>query len=429
MKWNNKNGFLNRLALSLSIAFLGVMLVIASLKNNDISVAQAQVNREGISTCTDETEFVLQENVAYVEATPLPSEIALFDVDYEKNASYQKVIADGVRINLTKKPLQACDNMAKLEVKLKYFNSESLAEYFWKEDYTNLSKEIINEDIISFSSPNGNSLTVAQYKTEPYEMSEFIYSTPAYEAITSALSFGDELTDDSNYLSSNIDLDFMSREEAGKRAMDIADELSISVTSEPRVITLDANTLNETVNQLRKSSYWDILKSSSRKRFSKKWTKEDEGYIIILQPTVMKMPVSYYANISREFTVPADSSLLIMITRNGLAAVKAHSIYRLVNKLDMRDVIAFDEAIAALTNHYSQFVILNEIEIMRANLELVLSRGTHNALVLTPMWVFAHGDTVLNGGTNKNYNERTVDDAFWIKNVFVDAFTGKVYEF
>ena len=430
MKRKKSKEPLARLAVALSVALVAVVGCIAFENHKSIIASRAQAEHaEQVLSWQDENgnSLALPAQVQVIPAQESAVErTALEPIVSQFSCPYYKQITENISITLPALPEQTFDVASSFDVQLKYFNLDALGGYFWDNEYLNLQKSE-SEYVRSVASPDGRSLTVWQYKDPPVETSEFLYTTSEYKAISSIFSFHDELTDDTIYFPEDMDLDFMTRKEATEQAMAIMSDLNIPVMTNPRVITLDAVSLNKSVDKIKQTNYWDTIKPSNRMEFDKSWTKKDEIYIIIFQTSFLGKPVSYYANVSFNDSIPTRSIALVAINREGIAAVTARSIYRLSKENKQQTILSFDEAVNAVSAYYDQFIITRPIDFARARLEMVPSRGNASVLKLSPMWVFSY-ELVMDGRTAVGYENRSVDHTIWLDHVFVNGITGEVAE-
>lgn len=422
MKRKNHQKLLMGLMAVLATALVVVLCCITVCEKN-LSAANVSLEEQVFFTDTPD---------AIETATPFPSPMVLQSTPLpamslvSENTPYQRQIASTVSLSLNAKPGQPFTRSCAYRVELKYFDADQLARYFWPDTYSQLKKEAI-EGVERMDAVDGSSLRVTKYMKMPTATSEFTYSTKGFDAIKTLFSFGDEVDDNSNYFTRDVDLDFMSRDEAAERGREIARDLGIPVMPDPRVITLDTVSLTSAVREVKKSDYWDILKPSARKLCEEEWTEKDEYYVVLFDIALEDKPVGYYPNVGFNETIPAQSVFSVAFNREGLAGANAYSVFQTMRAGDAQNIITFDEAVDALTRYYDPFIDTRPIGFMRAELVLTPEWAEENVLRLTPAWVFSY-EVVLDGKPAIGYQNRTIDKTIWLDRVFVNAITGEVSE-
>lgn len=256
------------------------------------------------------------------------------------------------------------------------------------------------------------------------------YKTPLFEKLTAFFSFDSELIDSTNYFDWTQELSFLSREDALRQAIELANAMGIDVSSDARIIALSESSLNSAERELEASSLYK-MDGGGKKR---SWSVADECYVIVMREAMNDWPV--FPNFCKRTGMQTHFSceVTVVIGHEGVIGMRASGIYSKKEQIDEGSLLTFDDALRRLYEHYAKSPSREPLCFEHAELALV-AQEDGKGIVLRPMWVFlsecATWDSTsedediyyLIGTTN-----RTFDRILWLKPVMVDALTAEVVE-
>lgn len=405
----------------LAVVLTGLLVLVVS----SIVALQGRANTEKASAPSKGAAYTA-EPTPVVSVTPLPSIVLIATQEpvedvpagIEDDTPFTLQIADSVSIELGKVPDLPFASAPSYVVRPKKVDDERIVRYLWGDQENAVTKEK-SGDTVMYSSTDGRQLSSSDLPASGYN-DKMIYSTPLYDALTYMRPFHEELNDMSNYFQSEGELDFMTREAAVQKAMEVADILGVSVMPTARVVTLDAASLNSAQRELEKSELWSSERSSMRKKYGKSWTLSDEAYAVVLEPSIGGIPISNYFNKTSEETPQFPTYITVYIYRSGIAGIEASGLYEAVQTEPEKPLIGFDEMLEQVQRYYDQFITTDARVYERAALQLVpsLQRG---AFRLTPMWVLTGSD-----GVSGNTDARSFDNHVFLRRLLVNAYDGQV---
>ena len=407
----------------LAVVLTGLLVLVVS----SIVALQGRANTEKAPALSKGAAYTA-EPTPVVSVTPLPSIVLIAPEEpvenvpagLEDNTPFTLRIADSVSIELEKAPAAPFATAPPYDVPSKPVDDERIVRYLWGDQENAVTKEKSGDTIV-YSSTDGRQFYYSDLPASGYN-DKMVYSTPLYDALTYMRPFHEELNDMSNYFQSDGELDFMTREAAVKKAMEVADILGVSVMPTARVVTLDVASLNSAQRELEKSELWSSERSSMRKKYGKSWTLSDEAYAVVLEPSIGGIPISNYFNRTSEETTQFPTYITVYIYRSCIAGIEASGLYEVVQTEPEKPLIGFDEMLERVQRYYDQFITTEPRVYERTALQLVpsLQRG---AFRLTPMWVLTGSDGA-SGGTDA----RSFDNHIFLKRLLVNAYDGQVVE-
>lgn len=355
------------------------------------------VSRSGIpqETCAPQTTSAKEEC--------LPS--ASLDVE----AYTRLTITDHVQIELDQLPMSEYEQMPTLTAEYISIPTGSLCAAFSCYEKT-------DNPIPIYISDDGAKLTI----TEPPWM--YIYKTPAYDRYSFFLPIDDELNDMSNYFASETDLESFSREDALMQVCAILSGLGISTAPNPRIITLDTQSLNSAQAALEKSLFFEVETDGNRKKYARTWTKDDECYALVFEQSLGGYPIDTYFCRGVMDQTRVYSEVTALIGRKGLIGMEISGLYSIMGKEAEKPVIGYQEAVDSLTDYFTENVSERDLCFVRAELKLVAVEQKRK-IVLKPMWVFTSTD---GGAGLDEIRNRNFDELLFLTRVYVDAYSGEV---
>ena len=401
-----------------------LVLVVSS-----IAVLKGRTNTEKASVLSNSAAYT-PEPVSIVQTTPLPLTVLIAPEDSVKDVSiepqvytpFRQRIADSVSIELEKVPEQPSVSAPSYVVKPKQVEDERIVRYLWGDQANAVTREK-SSDTVEYTSADGRQLSYNILPASNFN-NKMIYSTPLYDALYYMRPFHDELNDMSNYFQEKGELDFMTREAAVKKAMEVADVLGVSVMPTARVVMLDVASLKSAQRELEKSELWRSERSSMREKYGKSWTLSDEAYVVVLEPAVDGISISNYFNRTSGEPPQFTTYIAVYIYRSGIAGIEASGLYEVVQSEPERTLIGFDEMVEQVQRHYDQFITTDACVYKRAALQLVpsIQKGVFR---LTPMWVLTGSEGY---GVSGSTASRSFDDHVFLKRLLVNAYDGQVVE-
>lgn len=405
----------------LAVVLTGLLVLVVS----SIVALQGRANTEKASALSKGAAYTA-EPTPVVSVTPLPSIVLIATQEpvedvpagIEDDTPFTLQIADSVSIELGKVPDLPFASAPSYVVRPKKVDDERIVRYLWGDQENAVTKEKSGDTIV-YSSTDGRQLSYSDLPASDYN-NNMIYSTPLYDALYYMRPIEDALSDMSNYFQTDGELDFMTREAAVKKAMEVADILGVSVMPTARVVTLDVASLNSAQRELEKSEQWSSERSSMRKKYGKSWTLSDEAYAVVLEPSIGGIPISNYFNRTSETTPKYSTYITVYIYRSGIAGIEASGLYEVVQTEPEKPLIGFDEMLEQVQRYYDQFITTDARMYERAALQLVpsLQRG---AFRLTPMWVLTGSD-----GVSGSADTRSFDTLIFLRRLLVNAYDGQV---
>ena len=319
-------------------------------------------------------------------------------------------INDRIKLEINELPGFVFSEMPSFGVKYMSISEKTLRDLFSCQN-----KSDVASTIPIFVSNDGSTLTISATES-------IVYKTPDYDKYNYFLPIDDELNDMSNSFPNDKDLQFLSREDALTQITGTLSTLGITVAPNPRIITLDKESLNNAQSKLEHSMFWQTETASNRKKYKRSWTKEDECYAIVFEQSLDGFPVD--AAFCRSVTDQTrfEDRVFALVGMNGIIGMKFTGLYSVLTREETRPTIAYKDAVESLIDFYNQNIFKRELCFVRAELKLVAIEEKKR-IVIKPMWVFTSAD---NGASMNEINDRTFDNHLFLTRVYVDAYSGEV---
>lgn len=366
---------------------------------------------------SDEYISAYADDIAQV--VDVPSETIIQQTASQKEESKSGVLSDGeaytkltitdhVQIELDKPPVSNFEQMPVFYAKYLSIPKQSLCAAFSCHDKS-------DGPVLIYTSGDGAKLTISATEMMYYE-------TAAYDRYSYFLPIDDELNDMSNYFPNETDLESFSRENALMQISDILSDLGISTNSNPRIITLDQESLNRAQAALEKSMFWKNETASNRKKYARTWTKNDECYALVFEQSLEGYPIDAYFCRGVTDQTRFSSRVTALVGPNGLIGMRISGLYSITEKEAAKPVISYKDAVDSLVDYYTQNIFERDRCFVRAELKLVAVEQKKK-IALKPMWVFTSTD---NGASIDDIRNRTIDNHLFLTRVYVDAYSGEV---
>lgn len=187
--------------------------------------------------------------------------------------------------------------------------------------------------------------------------------------------------------------------------------LGIEFNEEPTVYALDHATMM--------SEWEDYLMPDGT--YEKKWTKDEEAYVIMFQETINNLPLteSAYRDIIGHDVY--GGRIMGVVSKYGLINLEIQSVYEPTAEQNVDKLISFNSAVELLKEKYKDIILTDPVTVSNVALELVpiKDQRDESKISLIPAYVFTANQRVT---TSKEGFEDVIDDASF--NIFFDAETG-----
>lgn len=362
----------------------------------------------GFAETNDEGPQIMDQSEAFEQRTLFAEAAHENDVDIETYRRFD--INDRIKLEINELPEFVFSEMPTFSVKYMSISQKALRNLFSCQN-----KSDVSSAVPIYVSDDGSTLTISATES-------IVYKTPDYDKYNYFLPIDDELNDMSNFFPNDTDLPFLSREDALTQITDILSTLGITVAPNPRMITLDKESLNRAQSELEHSMFWKTETSSNRKKYKRSWTKEDECYAIVFEQSLDGFPVD--ATFCRSVTdnTRFEDRVFALVGVNGIIGMKLTGLYSILAREEAKPAIAYKDAVEALIDFYHQNIPKRELCFVRAELKLVAIEEKKK-IAMKPMWVFTSAD---NGASMDEIHDRTFDNHLYLTRVYVDAYSGEV---
>lgn len=211
------------------------------------------------------------------------------------------------------------------------------------------------------------------------------------------------------YLPSDLDLDFMKREEAIVQAVDFLNALGIETADEARVYTLERESFARMQEAMKESEWLANTKRDQALRLLEPLPEEHEGYFVMLTPTVNDWPFAFREN---------RYDACVLITRRGIEYVETGFVLRTVREGEYLPIIPPEEALVIAAGGP---ISLWEGKVCTIEWISLIYNYDYEKSILTPVWVFdycSHGVNAL--------EKLRFDKPMDVYGIGVNAYTGRI---
>ncbi len=213
------------------------------------------------------------------------------------------------------------------------------------------------------------------------------------------------------YYPTDLELDFMTRDEAIGKALDLMHTLGVEITGEPRVYTMEREHFARMQDAMRASEWLGHIRRMYALRYLEPLPEEHEGYFVLMTPTV---DGKFYAPWENRFTA------YVLITRQGVEFLETGFNLRKTGEQPPKPLIPVEEALQIASEGNLYLPLGVDCLIERISI-IYLYSDEHRTL--TPHWLFDY----CSGGPG-GMEKQDFDHPVRMHGVAVNAHTGKLVQ-
>lgn len=190
-------------------------------------------------------------------------------------------------------------------------------------------------------------------------------------------------------------LDFMTKEEAIKKASEMLKKINITPYGIPKVYSLDYTSLKQEQDRLmREDSGFKDFVNLGKIKLKDSWSKDDDCYFLSFYIGINGLPCS-----SVNFTTKNESGALpgsyvnILISKNGIESCDAFAIYREKSSVgNTSSLISIEQALNKLSQKYNDVITSDKLTVTNISLAYTAKATSRTGdtvnVELTPTWIF-----------------------------------------
>lgn len=225
---------------------------------------------------------------------------------------------------------------------------------------------------------------------------------------------------------SETDLPFMNFADVRAALLDLLQQTGFPEMAISETYTLDLATIEEQYDRFLEES---AVLYPEREVSDYTWSETDTGYLFLMRQLIDQIPVldqgwqGQGASTSPAGDPMPASRTRVYWTRDGMASIRAYSLYELLESGPEEPLIGPAQALQVLLADLSEIIISRPTWL--ASVELcyvsVPASQSKDRFTLLPAWVFCLGEELTIDGTDGQSRETLIDYAY----VVIDAISGR----
>ena len=327
--------------------------------------------------------------------------------EYSGEERYEKQLTNNISVS-AKVDIPEVDKKPVIQVERQSFDNNKVKKIFLNDEEVQSKTRVENfmgeelEYTIS-ETKNGKALTVGKGLLE-YNTAKKTYLNTIFSSTDSRIWNKDSV-------------DFISKNDAVKKAVDLCKSLDINVNDTPlNVIALDLENMKKAEEEFKKDGSYKGMKGMDQIEV-KTPSKEDEAYYIELSPVyngINLIPRGISLQTVDKFL--DGGKISILIDKNGVYQfVIEGALYKQVSvKEENPKTLNIDQALDKVKDIYKDIITSDKIKIVEIRLNYSLDKEEPN---LRPTWYFL---AEIEGGSKKEGKEEDVT-----QEIYIDAITGE----
>lgn len=332
---------------------------------------------------------------------------------YSNESIYEKQLTNNISV-AAKVKLPKVDKNPIILAERQGFDNNKVKEIFFKDEksQSKINVESVMGENIEYTTSeteSGKLLTVGKGIIE-YNMSQKAYVNNIFS-----------LTDIRIWTKDSVD--FMNKNDAIKKAIDLSKSLGIEVNDIPlKVIAIDFENLKKSEEELKNNKKYDERKGKDKIK-AKTLSKEDEAYYIELIPVYNGINlISKGISLQTVDKFLEGGKISVLIDKNGIYQfVIGGTVYKQTSIIEENPkILTLDEALEKVKDTYKDILTSDKIKIVEIRLAYAPDKEQEKFLEtkLIPTWCFL--------AEVEGKSEKTGENEVGVNEIYINAATGNV---
>lgn len=299
-------------------------------------------------TACSTTEKMVNDQSTSTASKPLTSSQGLTDSGF-----YQANLSENLKVDAVVDTPEA-DSFSSFSVEEKQFDVTKVVHIFFN-----------NEQVTSEQGDGQSRYTSGEAILDISNAGFFRFNTKLGQYINTVLinsSDKNEFTDQ--------ELSDFPQEKAMEQATAMMKELGITPCFPPQIYSLDANSLQNTQNQLFQDEDFMYYVDIGKIKAKDSWTKEDESYYMVFDVECNGLPISSESYSFKNSEVGVEGSrATILVSRSGIQSFEVDGVlYQELEKKQSEPIISVEKALEALKQKYEKIILNDELTVKHISL-------------------------------------------------------------